>query len=280
MIQRFPSKVDAWLVALLVVFLALPVVITAPGIAAGGIPARTLLLLVLPAALVLWIFTTTYYVLSDDELIVRSGPLNRRIPLKAIVSVRPTRNPLSSPALSLDRLEIDYGKSCILISPKHKEEFLQALAARGAVFGAAGGAESKANKQLRRALVLFVLPLLGVIGTLIYLQSRPPAVDVSEGRIHIRTIPRQDILLTDVVGLTLENRMPRVLFKRNGLNLGGILHGRFALEGVGNAQLYLQASGQPPFVKIDTRNGVIYVNYATPADTGALYERLTLLINR
>jgi hypothetical protein len=46
--------------------------------------------------------------------------------------VVPTRNPLSSPALSLDRLHIRYGGSRmgIMISPVNKAVFLQDLAAR------------------------------------------------------------------------------------------------------------------------------------------------------
>jgi hypothetical protein len=45
-----------------------------------------------------------------------------------IESIRPTHNPLSSPALSLDRLNIELhtGRN-ILISPKDKSGFLQAL---------------------------------------------------------------------------------------------------------------------------------------------------------
>lgn len=40
----------------------------------------------------------------------------------------PTRGPLSSPALSLDRLRIEYGKrGVVLISPREKEAFVRAL---------------------------------------------------------------------------------------------------------------------------------------------------------
>ncbi|HCS65703.1 MAG TPA: hypothetical protein DIW64_17495 [Cellvibrio sp.] len=41
------------------------------------------------------------------------------------------RNLVGLPALSLDRLEIDYGRGqSIMISPKQKSKFLQHLAAR------------------------------------------------------------------------------------------------------------------------------------------------------
>ena len=52
------------------------------------------------------------------------------MPLAAIDAVEPARNPLSSPACSLDRLRIEYGAKRIMISPLDKAGFLRALAAR------------------------------------------------------------------------------------------------------------------------------------------------------
>ena len=52
------------------------------------------------------------------------------MPLAAIASVEPTRNPLSSPACSLGRLRIRYGAKQIMISPLDRVGFLRALAAR------------------------------------------------------------------------------------------------------------------------------------------------------
>jgi hypothetical protein len=48
--------------------------------------------------------------------------------IQKITSVKRTRNPLSSPALSTDRLEIKYGKwDFVLISPKNEERFCEIL---------------------------------------------------------------------------------------------------------------------------------------------------------
>lgn len=46
----------------------------------------------------------------------------------------PTRNPLSSPALSLDRLHVQFGQdlfNAILISPADRDRFLTGLAEQG-----------------------------------------------------------------------------------------------------------------------------------------------------
>jgi hypothetical protein len=56
------------------------------------------------------------------------------MPLKEIEKITLTHNPLSSPALTLDRLWITYRhggkKRAVMISPLDKDGFLKAVAAR------------------------------------------------------------------------------------------------------------------------------------------------------
>ena len=54
-----------------------------------------------------------------------------KVPYDKIEGIRPTRNPISSPALSLDRLHIQAGSSMgPNVSPADKIGFLEAVAAR------------------------------------------------------------------------------------------------------------------------------------------------------
>lgn len=85
-------------------------------------------ILLLGAGFPLWLLVSTRYTLTDDVLKIRCGPFGWQIALQDIRNVTPTRNPLSSPALSLDRLQIDYGRGkTIMISPKDSGEFLAEL---------------------------------------------------------------------------------------------------------------------------------------------------------
>jgi len=78
-----------------------------------------------------WIWFGTGYEISDDELKIRCGPFRQRIPLQEIKEIKKTRSPLSSPACSLDRMEIKYGKSKrLMISPADKEGFIKMLTGR------------------------------------------------------------------------------------------------------------------------------------------------------
>jgi len=73
------------------------------------------------------------YGITDTDIVVRHGLVRQRIPLKDIVEVHPTRSPLSSPALSLDRLNIRFGEGFFksaMISPADKQGFLTELTQR------------------------------------------------------------------------------------------------------------------------------------------------------
>jgi hypothetical protein len=128
----YESKRDGWIVFLL--WTAVIVMLIGAGNLWGApVPLifRLLisLLLILAAAFVLWVLYGTRYVLTDRALIVRSGPFRWVIDLEAIHEISPTRNPLSSPACSLDRLHIRYrpNPSGLMISPLDKEGFLRDL---------------------------------------------------------------------------------------------------------------------------------------------------------
>jgi hypothetical protein len=75
-----------------------------------------------------WLLLGTDYVLDQEHLKIRCGPFRWSIPVREIRHVEPTRNPLSSPALSLDRLRIEYGNGkSLMISPRDTEQFLADL---------------------------------------------------------------------------------------------------------------------------------------------------------
>ncbi len=71
------------------------------------------------------------YGLDDTHLLVRFGLCRQQIPLVDISEVHPTHNPLSSPALSLDRLHVQFGQGVfkfVMISPNDRSRFLDDLA--------------------------------------------------------------------------------------------------------------------------------------------------------
>lgn len=132
---RFVSARDTWLVVVLwlsVGMLAASVVPVLREPLAGAFRAGYVLLAVASGAFMLWVLYGTYYVLEPDALRVRSGPFRWQVRWDQITEVVPSRNPLSSPACSLDRLQIRFAGSRwgMLVSPEDRPRFLQAVAAR------------------------------------------------------------------------------------------------------------------------------------------------------
>jgi hypothetical protein len=132
MAEVYPSKIDNWLKLTLIGSALVCAVAFIATLLAGDhrVTLITLSALLLGAGLPLWLMNTRY-VLSDTTLLVRSGPFRWVIPLRDIEQITATSNPLSSPALSLDRLRIDYSRGrSVMISPLRKTEFLDDLQAR------------------------------------------------------------------------------------------------------------------------------------------------------
>lgn len=80
---------------------------------------------------VLWMQFATYYRLDDDTLFIRCGPLHWTIPIASITSATLTDDPSAGPALSLQRVRVEFTKNGrkdeIFISPEDREGFIAAL---------------------------------------------------------------------------------------------------------------------------------------------------------
>lgn len=74
-----------------------------------------------------YIFLSINYKIEKENLNVKcTFIINENIEIKSIRKITETYNPLSSPAASIDRIEIFYNKfDSILISPKNKKDFIQ-----------------------------------------------------------------------------------------------------------------------------------------------------------
>lgn len=133
----YRSKTDRWLGA---AFVIAPICgALGMAVAASQLPSALPVILVLGFAILVlpvWTLARTAYVLDDRELLVASGPFKWRVPLKDITNIVPTRDPLSSPALSLDRLRIEYARGrTIMISPMDKDLFVSDLNGRRGALG-------------------------------------------------------------------------------------------------------------------------------------------------
>lgn len=130
--RKFPSKIDPWLMILLVALIGVQAM--AMGTIAFQAPRTadaviSIVVMLLAIALIGSLLKGTYYSVEGSTLKVVSGPFRWKVPIDEITSITPTRSLWSSPALSLDRLRITWGPNNrkIIVSPADKAGFVKAL---------------------------------------------------------------------------------------------------------------------------------------------------------
>ena len=129
--KKFKSKIDRWILVLILVVIVVQLVAITTAISEAGEPGMItslVLTMIGVVALMIWLLLGTHYTVDRGVIRIVSGPFRWKIPIAEIPSIEATRSPLSSPALSMDRLRIRYGKRRrIMISPADKAGFLEAI---------------------------------------------------------------------------------------------------------------------------------------------------------
>ncbi|MEZ4839177.1 PH domain-containing protein [Flavobacterium sp.] len=117
--KTYRSKVDWWLILIIVGIFSYPIV---EGISTKQYGLSITMISIL--MIMFWMFSKIKYVIEGTMLKVWWI----KIDIHSIKRIFKTNNPLSSPALSLDRIAIVYNKyDEVLISPKFKKEFVDEL---------------------------------------------------------------------------------------------------------------------------------------------------------
>ncbi|PZO29916.1 MAG: hypothetical protein DCF13_04865 [Flavobacteriaceae bacterium] len=115
----YKSKIDWWLIILILVVFGYPIV-------DGILSKEYVLSLVFGLILIVFFFLskTIQYKIDGENLVI----WKTKIDIKTIRKIYRTNNPLSSPAMSLDRIAIVYNKfDEVLLSPKERDEFINEL---------------------------------------------------------------------------------------------------------------------------------------------------------
>lgn len=131
--QKFHTKIDWWVLGFLIAMTGLLVQLLFTMYAKGTMveyPEHTTVY-ILTIAVIWWPVFNTRYMIQDGTLSISCLFLKWHIPLASIQKITPTHYSIASPALSLDRLKIEYGKEGeikqVLISPRNQHAFIAAL---------------------------------------------------------------------------------------------------------------------------------------------------------
>jgi hypothetical protein len=124
------------------------------------------------------------------------------------------------------------------------------------------------------ALACLLVPMFAVVALMFYISTRAVAVTVSRDQLSVSGgIFRDEIRMQDVENVSLEPGLPAVLERVNAFTFGDSLRGRYLLEDVGKAHLFVER-GSPPYVKVRTTTSVVWINFKDPGRTRDLYATL------
>lgn len=115
----YKSKIDWWLIILILILFGYPIV-------DGILSKEYVLSLVFGLILIIFFLLskTIQYKIDGENLVI----WKTKIDIKTITKIYRTNNPLSSPAMSLDRIAIVYNKfDEVLLSPEERNEFINEL---------------------------------------------------------------------------------------------------------------------------------------------------------
>lgn len=129
--KRFHSKIDRWILVLLIVVIVVQVIAVGGAALQAGDPLATtglIMTMIAIIGLMVWLLVGTHYTVDGNTLRIVSGPFRWKIAIDTITTVEATKSPISSPALSLDRIRLRYGNNrSVMISPADKTGFLRAI---------------------------------------------------------------------------------------------------------------------------------------------------------
>ena len=83
----------------------------------------------------------------------------------------------------------------------------------------------------------------------------------------------EEIKISDIIGITMKEQIPKIQLKTNGSALGSKMKGYFNLKDIGRAELFVDTK-KPPFIYINVKSGLRIVNTEEPTQTDQLYDKL------
>jgi hypothetical protein len=123
----YPSKVDLWIIILITADLTLLFGLGIYNFGNGASGAILLACGVFSALLMVIFLVPLHYTITPESLEIRHGIIKEIVKLEEIIEVKPTSDPTSAPALSLQRVEIVLKDKSKLISPKNRDQFIQEI---------------------------------------------------------------------------------------------------------------------------------------------------------
>lgn len=142
--------------------------------------------------------------------------------------------------------------------------------------------QSKVSERLKRKsriyigfllFVLLVFPLV-LVGIAFVPVMWGTSVRLEDDTLHISGVYGEHIPCCEMRSVSLEDSLPTIAFRSNGLAVGNVRRGYFRTTDGRTVKLFLSSDGAP-YLHVQTFEGEnIYINAAAPDELRELYSRL------
>ena len=253
--------------------------------------------LVMIAALmlaILLLFATMTVIVDDTAVQARFGIglVRKRVPLDQIQSWSVVRNPwyygwgihfipggMMYNASGLSAVELRLTNGRVVRIGSGEPEAL-AAAVRRVATPLADRTEPSGDWSVALVVLGIIVAVFAIVVATIYSGMQPPVVSVTPNAFSVRNgLYSNTVPLRRMTSLSLDEAIPRVRGRTNGVAAGETLRGSFRVETWGSARLYVNVN-HPPFVVIHTDDGVLAVNFADRQQTRELYAQLRQAVDR
>lgn len=139
------------------------------------------------------------------------------------------------------------------------------------------GTLNKSNKITIIVISIFMILIMLFVYISLFGANKTAQVVIGDNKIIIEGQYGITIPLENILDVSLNEKLPKVINKTNGSDLGSKLKGNFTLEGIGKAKLFLDKKNTP-FIFINSKDGLIIINQRDKEETIKLYEKIRLEI--
>ncbi len=240
------------------------------------------------------VFGSLTVAVDDEQVLVRfgSGLLKKRIPLADVRRFEAVRNPwyygwgwrlypggVLYNVSGLDAVELVlHGGKRLRIGTNEPKELALALETRLGKPEALSEEEMLVHRRTTRiSLAIFggvMVFIVAGLAILFHYQMQPPSVRVTDGVFRVKgAVYSAEVPLKDVVAVTLEPGLPRIISRSNGFSLAGTLRGNFQVARLGHGKLFVEAN-HPPYMLVRMRRSFVFVNFESPEQTRVVFAGL------
>lgn len=131
----------------------------------------------------------------------------------------------------------------------------------------------KKKKTGLKAVIFLVFGIFVLVSGYLIIGTLNPIVELTDHKIEVGGLYKRDIAISDITSVSLEETMPGLISKINGMKVGYNLRGTFKLEGELNSTLFVQQD-KPPFINIRTQDRLYIINFKEKEDTLNLYNKI------